>query len=235
MYPNSHFVPTAADEREAQHLLNRRRLRHLRSGLNVLALILSIAILGCTGHAYQIYNDTSFAARYWLPLWPKDMDIRPTHAMIASSTIIAFMSLSVLAVTFVPTPHSRITLLNHLSALTGVNGLILAVFNVAYNQTASADTIMSWSCRYTYASSESHVNYQRACDETVRFPPLLRILTLLHDSTLSFVQVASFDMMVALIGVETLVLASAALGFWMESRIDKMRRAELGKEVDQVS
>lgn len=60
----------------------------IRTGLTLLALCAGLAILGVSADALAVYETTHVPPEYLLPLWPDDLDLRPTVTFVVSSAII---------------------------------------------------------------------------------------------------------------------------------------------------
>lgn len=69
-----------------------------RVALTAVALAAALAALGLSADSLLVYNNTHVPAEFLLPLWPDKFDLRPTHALIAGSTIIVIANaISILA------------------------------------------------------------------------------------------------------------------------------------------
>lgn len=55
--------------------------------LTAVALVAGIAILGLSADALKVYNATHVSPEYLLPLWPDNVDLRPTNALVAAGSI----------------------------------------------------------------------------------------------------------------------------------------------------
>lgn len=75
------------------------RVRHL---LLFLILGTSIAILAIQGHSLHFYNDTHLPETYHLPLWPVELDLKPTVAGVAVGSIVTGLCLIYLLVENIP-------------------------------------------------------------------------------------------------------------------------------------
>jgi hypothetical protein len=58
-----------------------------RVACTALALAASITLVGLSADSLAIYNRTHVAVDFFLPLWPANIDIRPTTALVVTSTI----------------------------------------------------------------------------------------------------------------------------------------------------
>lgn len=80
-------VETQQLDFQAKHRLY-RVVDSTRVLLTTVALAASVAALGLSADSLLVYNNTHVPAEFLLPLWPEKFDLRPTHALIAGSTII---------------------------------------------------------------------------------------------------------------------------------------------------
>lgn len=79
-----------------------RVVESVGTGLEVLALLAAITIVGTAADALAVYNTTSLGEEYLLPLWPADFNMRPSVALVACGSIIILASAASLV-------HSRIS------------------------------------------------------------------------------------------------------------------------------
>jgi len=104
-----HSRNSATSAQESTYLSRAVRLRWTRLALTLLILATSAAAMGCTGHVLRRYNATHFGTNVHLPLWPQNVDVRPTLAILISAAIAASASLLYLVFSLIPTvssPHS---------------------------------------------------------------------------------------------------------------------------------
>lgn len=64
--------------------------------------IASIAIIACVGASLRAYSNSRLEPEWILPLWPLNVDLRPSHAILGCGISVALLSLAYLAVAFVP-------------------------------------------------------------------------------------------------------------------------------------
>ena len=64
--------------------------------------IASIAIIACVGASLRAYSSSRLEPEWILPLWPLNVDLRPSHAILGCGISVALLSLAYLAVAFVP-------------------------------------------------------------------------------------------------------------------------------------
>ena len=74
----------------------------MRVAIAAITLIASIAVIACVGASLRAYSSSRLEPEWILPLWPLDVDLRPSHAMLGCGIAIAVLSLGYLAVAFVP-------------------------------------------------------------------------------------------------------------------------------------
>ncbi|ERT01626.1 uncharacterized protein SPSK_07860 [Sporothrix schenckii 1099-18] len=151
-------------ENDAHLNAKRRNLRALdtaRAAATLLALLMGLAVLGTTGHALQAYNSSSPRDAAWLSVWPNAgaFDVKPTVALVAGASLVVLANLIAL------TSHHRFvraklanahahTPLTFSAPFVGLVAAIVAVilFYVA-NRSATADTLLSWSCRWRHLAT----------------------------------------------------------------------------------
>ena len=73
--------------------------------LSLLSLIASLVILGCVVTSLRTYSRTHLTSQWRLPLWPTDVDFRPTHALLAFSIISTLISLLSILVSLSSVSH----------------------------------------------------------------------------------------------------------------------------------
>jgi hypothetical protein len=69
------------------HIVERSRVT-----LTAVGLVVAVAALGLSADSLSVYNNTHVPARFLLPLWPENFDIRPTNALIAGSVIVVLVN-----------------------------------------------------------------------------------------------------------------------------------------------
>lgn len=65
-----------------------RMVDSARIALTALALAAGISILGVSADALAVYDSTHVSVKALLPLWPDNLDIRPTVALVVGSAIV---------------------------------------------------------------------------------------------------------------------------------------------------
>jgi len=89
---------TGTDGAEAKNQARTKQLDWIRIGLATLTLAVSVAVVGCTGDTIHAYYWTQPGPQWHLRLIPARLDLRPTTALLASSSLIAFTSLAYIVV-----------------------------------------------------------------------------------------------------------------------------------------
>lgn len=74
----------------------------LRIGIAAITLGTSIAVIACAGVSLRGYTDSHLDGEWLLPLWPMNVDLRPTHTVLACGVVIAMLSVGYLAAAFAP-------------------------------------------------------------------------------------------------------------------------------------
>lgn len=226
------FHPSlASDEEESVYLSRARLLNWIRLGLALVILGAAAAIVGCEAVPLNHYKSTSSFEKFWLFLWPLNFDLRPTNALLACGVLIMFQALVYIVVTLLPSPHPRIRLLNVLATAVSCAGFITAVTGVAFaiylpSSTYPSgftynETLHSWTCKWKSLRDvnaldddgdplHAPADFSRDCMETR----------------------AGFILLGFLIGLEVMMGAAAAVGWWLEGIVRmqrKIEKVELGK------
>ena len=74
-----------------------RVLDTARLGLTVLALCLSILIVGTSADNLKTYNETHVADDFHLPLWPFEFNLGPSIALVACGSLMLVVSMRAIA------------------------------------------------------------------------------------------------------------------------------------------
>ncbi|KAN0070209.1 hypothetical protein V8E54_011790 [Elaphomyces granulatus] len=229
--PSSSNPSYASDEQESTYLTRTRILHQIRLGIAVLILAVATAVVGCEGAPLYHYNQTASFERLWLTLWPLNLDVRQTNALLACGSVIAFQALVYIIVALLPSPHPRTKLLNFLATITAGAGLVTAVVGVIFavylpsatypSGFTQNETIHSWTCKWRTLEANNvtgqdgqplhaPAGFSRDCIET-------RV---------------GFVLLGLLIGIEAIMGAASAAGWFLERTVSKQRRVEqveLGK------
>lgn len=100
--PSSSNPSYASDEQESTYLTRTRILHQIRLGIAILILAVATAVVGCEGAPLYHYNQTASFERLWLTLWPLNLDVRQTNAILACGSVIAFQALVYIIVALLP-------------------------------------------------------------------------------------------------------------------------------------
>ena len=93
---------SASSAQEEAYLKHASRLRVIRFILSFLTLGTAGAAVGLTAHTLKTYNDTRLSKNWHLPLWPIDIDIKPTLGVLIPASIAAFSSLIYILIALIP-------------------------------------------------------------------------------------------------------------------------------------
>lgn len=102
----------ASDDQESTYLSRARVLNRVRLGIATVILATAVAIVGVEGAPLSRYNKTASFENAWLPLWPLNLDVRQTNAILACGALIAFQTLIFLIIALIPSVRERSSLLN---------------------------------------------------------------------------------------------------------------------------
>lgn len=92
----------ASDEQESTYLSKVRTLQWVRFGIALVTLGTAAAVVGCESAPLHRYNETVSFQNLWLPLWPLNLDLRQTNALLACGAVIMFQALIYIIVALVP-------------------------------------------------------------------------------------------------------------------------------------
>ncbi|KLJ11815.1 hypothetical protein EMPG_13033 [Blastomyces silverae] len=223
----SHATTLAASDEDESSYLRRAKIFHwARISISGLIFVLAVAVIGCEVRSLRFYQQTNPFKNWGLVLWPEKLDLRPTTALIACGSIIAFLTLAFLIFSFLPSPHARIVLLNSFITIVALSGLVAAITAVAFttvvtdprvnNGDSVGETIRTWTCKWGYADGLDEDG--KPVDATDGFGRLCRET---H---------ASFALMCVLIVLEAVLGVAALLGWWMEFGMERKRGVVVGVE-----
>lgn len=74
----------------------------MRIAIAAVTFIASVAIIACVGASLRAYSTSRLEPEWILPLWPLNVDLRPSHAILGCGIAVAILSIAYLAVAFVP-------------------------------------------------------------------------------------------------------------------------------------
>ena len=87
-------------------------LHILRIAIAAITLATSIAVIACAAVSLRAYSESSTDAEWVLPLWPLNVDLRPSHTVLGCGITVAAFSLIYLAAAFAPLVSSPYALSN---------------------------------------------------------------------------------------------------------------------------
>ncbi|OJJ63761.1 hypothetical protein ASPSYDRAFT_138532 [Aspergillus sydowii CBS 593.65] len=221
----SYHASCASNEEESSFLQRIRLLHWVRLGLSFLALGISVSIIACEVVPYRHYRHTSSFESVGLYLWPLNLDLRPTIAILACGCVIAFLSVVFIIVALLPSPHSHIRRVN-LAAVTtsaagfiaSLVGLVFAIYLPGSSYPADFDgveTLHSWTCKWK-VSHNLPLGFSDAANETVSPAPA----NFARDCSATC---AAFVLLGFLIGLEVIMGVAAGLGTWLELSVARQR------------
>ncbi|KAH8699143.1 hypothetical protein BGW36DRAFT_449306 [Talaromyces proteolyticus] len=191
IYPPSH----ASDEQESVYLSKTRTLHWVRLGIAATILIAAAAVIGCESAPLHRYHETAKYSTVWLPLWPLNLDIRQTNALVACGAIIAFQAIIYIVASVLPSPRPRARLLNFLAAAIAITGLITAT--IGWQSLGSVNGTTS-----SGQSLTAPTDFSRMCVESR----------------------AGFVLLGLLIGLEIIMGFAAVAGYWLERAVVRQRK-----------
>ncbi|KAI9167375.1 hypothetical protein HJFPF1_03502 [Paramyrothecium foliicola] len=197
----SNFEVDFTDSHPRQRLVN--LLESARAALTVLALASAITIVGLSADALAVYNRTHVPIDLLLPLWPERFDIRPTTALVATSTIIAVVTAISLLASKMPSLR-RNTVISSVSCLGApLIGFVLAFIAMAFfygvNASDTVETFQSWTCRWQGVAMRSEPHFGTLCKQSR----------------------AGLGLAVALVPLEAVILGLAAYQIILERKMDR--------------
>jgi hypothetical protein len=92
----------ASDEQEFTYLSKTRALHWARFGIASVILGTAAAVVGCESAPLHRYNETVSFQNLWLPLWPLNLDLRQTNALLACGAVIMFQALVYIIFALIP-------------------------------------------------------------------------------------------------------------------------------------
>lgn len=228
----------ATDDLQAARNEKQARWLHLmRIAIAAITLGTSIAVISCIAVSLKAYSDSHLGAEWLLPLWPLQVDLRPSHTVLGCGTTIAVFSLIYLAAAFIPMvcfihpQRTRILLtrisqprklhnLNIISSIFSFLALFVALFTTIYASdltnnladSTSSGTLDSWTCKWQGLDSAGAP---------------ARFIEICNEGT------AALDLVIFLAIMELLAVGATAWGWWIETRM-KWVSVEGGKDEIQL-
>lgn len=99
-------ITSAADEQEATYLSRARLLHRTRIGIALMLLAASAGVVGTESAPLHYYNETKAYSSMFLPLWPLNLDVRQTNALLACGAVILFQAILYIGVAAFPSVRS---------------------------------------------------------------------------------------------------------------------------------
>ncbi|OAA68136.1 hypothetical protein SPI_00331 [Niveomyces insectorum RCEF 264] len=167
--PSSEFGADSQDLHLQAKFRSLRLIDAARAGATLLALLMGVVVLGVAGNSIQVYNATHAGEAAWLSLWPDRgaFDFRPTVALVAGAAIVVAANLVALS------SHHRLIRARLSAAHTPLTftapfvGLVAAIVAIALyysiNRSTTADTLLSWSCRWRHLSMTQRPQFGTLC------------------------------------------------------------------------
>jgi ABC-type cobalamin transport system permease subunit len=75
------------EESSVRTLRKSSTLDTVRRGLTLLTLLVAVSIVGMSGNALAVYNQTHVAKDFYLPLWPYNFNLSPNIALVVGSSV----------------------------------------------------------------------------------------------------------------------------------------------------
>ncbi|OAA44844.1 hypothetical protein NOR_03598 [Metarhizium rileyi] len=165
-----------------------------RAALTILALVVSVVILGLSADTLSVYHATHLPADFLLPLWPESFDIRPTTSLVAGSAIVTAMNLLSLLASKTTSIRGRFVLHSSVSfvapVIAFIASLVAMVLFYGVNASPTVDTFQSWTCRWKSVPMSTRPFFGTLCKES---QAALALVVLLVPLELIIVVTACFQ------------------------------------------
>lgn len=166
----SSFEIDADDLHLQQKVKMLRTVDAVRSGLTGLALVMGVAILGLSANTLKVYRDTHLPSDFLLALWPENFDLRPTTTLVATAAVVTFTNILSLVFSKVTVVRNRVPVHTGLTFAAPLIGLIAALVGMSLfysvNTSLTAETVLSWSCRWRDVTMSERPNFGSLCQES---------------------------------------------------------------------
>lgn len=93
---------SASDEQESAYLSRTRTLHWVRIGIAFMLFSASAVVVGTEAAPLHYYNQTKSYSNFYLPLWPLNLDIRQTNALLACGVVILFEAFVYIIIALLP-------------------------------------------------------------------------------------------------------------------------------------
>ncbi len=97
---------SASSAQEEAYLKHASRARVVRMVLSVATTGASGAAIGCTAHVLKHYNDTRLGRDWHLPLWPINIDLKPTLGILIPAVMVTLCQLFYIVAALIPSVSS---------------------------------------------------------------------------------------------------------------------------------
>ncbi|KAK2751070.1 hypothetical protein FQN57_000145 [Myotisia sp. PD_48] len=222
----SHAPSSASDHDESTYLSRGRTLHWTRIALSTVIFVMGVAVVGAESHPLYSYHQTVEYEKWWLSLWPAQLDVSPSVTLITCGTIIFVQNGAYAIVALFPSPRSRILLLNSFMSVKAVTGVVAAVAAVLISVVANnphyadggarlGETIYSWTCTWGYAGGVDDITGEK-------IQAVAGFARICQESR------ASFTMMCILVALEFASCVLAGAGWWLEIDMNKKRKDAVG-------
>lgn len=188
--PASNFEVDSEDLRLDSKIRMYGLVNNARLALTALALAAGITILGVSADSVAVYNATHVPDDFLLPLWPSNLDFRPTVALVAGSAVVIVanaMSLLASKTQVVSLSSHYLLLANstltvprkvrshsgaHMAlsfaapAIAFIAAMIAMSFFYAVNTSTTADSFQSWTCRWKDVAMMTQPHFGTLCKQS---------------------------------------------------------------------
>ncbi|KAJ5126545.1 hypothetical protein N7448_007324 [Penicillium atrosanguineum] len=214
----------SSDMQESAFLKRSRAIHLGRLSLSFLILTGAIATIACEAVPFRHYTSTAKWASAGLALWPLNFDLRPTIAAMSCGCVIAVLNLIYVVIALLPSPHSRIRVLNTCASTSAIAGFITALIGLLFiiylpssaypSGFTENETLYSWTCKWKNTSSTTTpLHFSRDCHNTR----------------------AGFALLCFLLGLEIVMGVGAALGSYFQRDVSRRREQEFQLEKLEIA
>ncbi|KAH9819810.1 hypothetical protein Tdes44962_MAKER00799 [Teratosphaeria destructans] len=134
-----------------------------------LSMCLSIAIIGCAGRTFSVFNAQQTTNAWLLPIWPDHFDTSELRVLIGTSAAIVFLNALLISAQFTVALPRNVVILSA-SLLSLACSIIAIAFTTVINQQApTRDTLQTWTCRWNRVDVSGIYGpsgFGAICDET---------------------------------------------------------------------
>ncbi|KAL1953127.1 hypothetical protein VTO42DRAFT_3562 [Malbranchea cinnamomea] len=220
----------ASDEDESKYLKRTLWLHWARIGLAGLLQVIALIAIACEAHPLHYYHQTRQYEDMWLFLWPQHLEVRPSVAFIVCNTLVFVAATVYVVVALLPSPRSRIIVLNYLASAVSLISLACSCVAIGihmvfenpreYNGVILGETIHSWTCTWSF----SHVHEYTDRDEPPEHIEGVKDFGPLCQETR-----VALGMTSTLIALDFFFCVSAAIGWWLEKVMIQKRSAAVAE------